>query len=161
MDVGCRGSPSYATAKEQMLRERCQVTTSFDDKGRIGLPAKLRHKLTAEGIDELVATCFDVGSIRLFGESHFRQHVEGWVAGKDQDDPEVEDYIHAVLAGAESCSLDKQGRVRLPQRLRDEAGIGREVVFISVLDRIEIWDPEAWNARLAQARAGRRRRRGT
>jgi MraZ protein len=147
--------------QEQMLRERCQVTTSFDDKGRVGLPAKLRHKLVAEGIGELVATCFDVGSIRLYDEAHFRDHVEGRIAGQDPDDPVVEDYIHAVLAGAESCTLDKQGRVRIPQRLREEASIDRELVLISVMDRIELWDPEAWAKRVAEARSGRRRRRGT
>ena len=144
-----------------MLRERCQVTTSFDDKGRLGLPAKLRHKLAAEGIHELVATCVDQGSIRLYSEDFFRDEVEGWVVGKDPEDPEVEDYVHAVLAGAESCSLDGQGRIRLPAHLREDAEIDKDCVVISLLNRIEIWQPEAWSKRRSEARVARRNRRGT
>ena len=101
-----------------------------------------------------------MGGIRQFMD-YFREEVEGRIQGKDPDDPEVEDYVHAVLAGAESCSLDKQGRVRLPSRLRDDAEIDRECIVISLLNRIEIWQPEAWSKRRSEARDSRRRRRGT
>ena len=121
----------------------------------------MRHKLAAEGIDELVATCYDEGAIRLYDEEYFREHVEGWVDERDPNEPEVEDYIHSVLAGAESVSVDKQGRVRIPPRLREDAGIERHCVVISLLHRIEVWEPEAWERRRSEARGARRRRRGT
>ena len=48
------------------------------------------------------------------------------------------------LAGATSCEVDKQGRILLPQILRDFAGIEKEAVLVGVGSRIEIWSRERW-----------------
>ena len=48
------------------------------------------------------------------------------------------------LAGASSCEVDKQGRILLPAVLRDFAAIGKEVVLVGVLNRVEIWSKERW-----------------
>jgi len=43
-------------------------------------------------------------------------------------------------------SMDKQGRVLVPDNLRDYADLGNEVVIVGVGDHIEIWSPERWEA---------------
>ena len=43
------------------------------------------------------------------------------------------------FAGAADCEVDKQGRILLPAVLRDFAAIGKEVVLVGVLNRVEIW----------------------
>ena len=49
-------------------------------------------------------------------------------------------------AGAINVSLDKMGRVLLPQSLRNYAKLGKEAIIIGVSSRVEIWDKEAWES---------------
>ncbi len=139
-----------------MLGERCQVTTTVDDKGRIALPARLRHKLRDAGIHGLVLTTFD-GSLKLYPPGYFRERVESPIAGMDPFDPQVQILHHAILAGATDCHVDKQGRLRIPAELREDAGfdIGSEVVVISMLEWIEVFEKQAWKDRRTHARAHR------
>jgi MraZ protein len=51
--------------------------------------------------------------------------------------------------------IDGQGRIRIPQLLRDLAGLKKDIVIHSVLHRIEIWDRETWDERLRQTLARR------
>ncbi len=48
------------------------------------------------------------------------------------------------FSGAQEVRPDKQGRVALPQNLREYAGLAREVVVAGVFSRIEIWDRDRW-----------------
>lgn len=50
------------------------------------------------------------------------------------------------FAGALMTTPDKQGRVVVPENLRSHAKLNRDIVTIGVLDRLEIWDKEAWAA---------------
>ena len=140
-----------------MLGERCQVTIKLDEKGRVALPARLRRKLKEAGINAVVLTFFD-GGIRGFSPTHFVERIEGPIAERDPFDPETQLLHHAVLAGAEDCPVDGQGRIRLPARLREECGLDSEAILISMLDWIEIWPPERWEARRKQALEARARR---
>lgn len=143
-----------------MLGERCQVRTSLDAKGRIGLPARLRHKLKDAGIDALVLTCVD-GGIRAFPPEYFAERIEGPYAERDPFDPSAQAYFHAVLADAEDCTVDGQGRVRIPARLRDDARLTKEVIVISVMQWLELWDPDEWEAVRARAKSDYTRIRST
>lgn len=134
-----------------MLGERCQVTTTLDGKGRLALPARLRHRLKDEGIGALVLTCVD-GGIRAFTPGYFAERVEGPYMERGPFDADAQAYFHAVLADAEDCSVDSQGRMRIPARLRDEAGLDKEVVVISVMQWLEFWDAEVWAKVRAQAK---------
>ena len=49
-----------------------------------------------------------------------------------------------MLAGAMDLSVDKQGRVSIPEYLRQFAGLSKEVVVAGLYNRLEIWDSEAW-----------------
>lgn len=122
----------------------------MDDKGRIALPARLRHKLQEAGVDALVLTCVD-GGIRAFTPEYFAQRIEGPFHDRDPFDPTAQAYFHAVLADAEDCGLDNQGRLRIPTRLRQDAGLERECVLISVMQWIELWEPSRWEQVRGQA----------
>ena len=50
-----------------------------------------------------------------------------------------------MLAGAMDLSLDKQGRVNLPDYLRQYAGVKKKIVITGLYNRLEIWDEEVWN----------------
>ena len=50
------------------------------------------------------------------------------------------------FSSAADCEADAQGRILIPQTLREHAGITREVTVIGVSGRAEIWDTARWNA---------------
>ena len=49
------------------------------------------------------------------------------------------------VAGATPCELDRQGRILVPQTLREFAGLEKDVVLTGNLNRIEVWSKEKWN----------------
>ncbi|MEG2858074.1 MAG: division/cell wall cluster transcriptional repressor MraZ, partial [Clostridia bacterium] len=50
------------------------------------------------------------------------------------------------IASAQDCELDAQGRVLVPQKLREYAGLDKSTVVAGMTDHIEIWDESEWNA---------------
>ena len=55
-------------------------------------------------------------------------------------DPKVRQFKRYFLNGATQVELDKAGRILLPKNLMDYAGLEREIVLVSAIDKIEIWD---------------------
>jgi MraZ protein len=62
------------------------------------------------------------------------------MASLSQVRPEVQAFQRFLVSGAQECAIDRQGRILLPQHLRQHAGLEREVVIAGVGPRIEIWD---------------------
>ena len=54
-------------------------------------------------------------------------------------------FARYFLSGAQEVEPDKQGRVILPQNLREYAGLNKDVFILGVGSRIEIWNKEAWD----------------
>ena len=116
-------------------------TPKVDDKGRLFLPAKFRDQL-AEG---LVVTrgqerCLTVWSMQDFVGMTDRLR-EAPVTNKG-----ARDYVRMLFAAASQEVPDKQGRISIPSVLREYASLGKEVMVIGAMNRIEIWDPTAWAA---------------
>jgi MraZ protein len=55
-------------------------------------------------------------------------------------------FVRLFFAGATECTLDKQGRVNIPQTLRDHGEIEKDVIVIGVGTRVELWSESNWNA---------------
>jgi MraZ protein len=53
-------------------------------------------------------------------------------------------FARLMLAGAMDVSLDKQGRIILPDYLRKYAGMSKNVIIAGLYNRLEIWDKEKW-----------------
>lgn len=62
-------------------------------------------------------------------------------------------FSRLMLAGAMDLEMDKQGRVVLPEYLRQFAGLKKSVVIAGLYSRLEIWDVEKWNAYKSQTEA--------
>ncbi|GAA2757093.1 division/cell wall cluster transcriptional repressor MraZ [Actinopolymorpha rutila] len=116
-------------------------TPRLDEKGRLFLPAKFRDEL-AEG---LVVTrgqerCLSVWPLAEFGRLT-EQMRQAPVTNKA-----ARDYLRMLFAGASDEKPDKQGRITLPPMLREYAGLRRDCVVIGAMNRVEIWDAEAWGS---------------
>jgi MraZ protein len=133
-----------------MLQVRCQAPATIDAKGRLALPASLRRALTVAGVNALVLT-FHRGAIWGWTSDEFERTVERPLADADPFNVQVMDFAHALLAPAQDVEVDKQGRTRIPAPLRALAGLEREVMVNSLVNRIEIWDRASWDARFEES----------
>jgi transcriptional regulator MraZ len=111
----------------------------LDDKGRLFLPAKFRDDL-AKG---LVITrgqerCLYIWSLEEFGK------VTEQMRQAPVTNRAARDYLRMLFAGASDEQPDKQGRVTIPPMLREYAGLARDCVVIGAMNRLEIWDQNAW-----------------
>jgi MraZ protein len=63
------------------------------------------------------------------------------------------DFARMFVAGASSETADSQGRVVIPQALREYAGLSKDVVLLGQIRRVEIWDKAEWERYRAVAEA--------
>lgn len=107
----------------------------LDEKGRLFLPAKYRGELAG-------------GVVITKGQNHClfvftRAEFDGILAGLRGAPLDV---VRMLTAGASEQDPDKQGRVTIPQRLREYANLQREASVNGAGTRLEIWDAQAWQA---------------
>lgn len=113
---------------------------SIDTKGRIIVPAKYREDLG----EEFTVTLGLDGCLFVYPKQEWEGFVEKLknLPG-NKEGRQLQRYF---LAGAASCEMDKQGRILIPQKLRDAAGLTRDIVFVGVITKLEIWSREKWEA---------------
>ena len=112
----------------------------LDDKGRMVLPAKIRAQLGETGMVGMADGCLGLWTIEGFDA--IADRIAAAVAARETE-PAV---LRKFMAFAAEVTPDAQGRVIIPQVLRDHARLGSEVVVNGRLDRAEIWAKERWEA---------------
>lgn len=111
---------------------------SIDAKGRIIIPAKFREDLG----DEFVITLGLDGCLFVYPNDEWKTFSEGLL--KLPGTKEARSLQRYFLAKACACEADKQGRILIPAKLREGAGLDKDIVFVGVLNKIEIWSKERW-----------------
>lgn len=113
---------------------------TIDTKGRIIVPAKFREPLG----EEFVVTLGLDGCLFVYPNEEwltFVKELKGLPGSK-----EARQLQRYFMAGAATCEVDKQGRILIPAKLRAQAGLEKEIVFVGVLSKIEIWSQERWES---------------
>ncbi|MDL2311066.1 division/cell wall cluster transcriptional repressor MraZ [Peptostreptococcaceae bacterium OttesenSCG-928-C18] len=114
---------------------------NLDTKGRLTLPSKFRDEL---GEEFFITKGMD-GCLFVYTQDEWIKMDEK-INGLKLSRKESRGIARLFYAGAINVSLDKMGRVLLPQNLRDYAKLEKEAVVIGVSSRVEIWDKDAWEA---------------
>jgi len=114
---------------------------SIDEKGRLAIPIKFRKDLSKGAV---VTRGLDT-SLFLFPKEEWGK-LAAKLAGLPLGQSNSRAFARIMLAGAMDVSLDKQGRVVLPEYLRGYASLNKTVVLAGLWGRIEIWDEEIWEA---------------
>ena len=124
-----------------MFRGRSKHT--LDEKGRLAIPARFKEVLKEKGNDTLVVT--------NKGECLWAFPKDAWTILEEKiaDTPLFDEtaiaFYRSFISSAEECSL-KNGRITISARLREEAGLDKEVVLAGHLKKFEIWDKDKWDA---------------
>ena len=114
---------------------------TVDPKGRLIVPSKFR---------ELLGTEFVV--TRGLDGCLFVYPMDSWTAYVDKlkklplTDKNARLFMRFLIAGANTCELDKQGRILIPAKLRKSAGLEKDLVFVGMINRVEIWDKDTFEA---------------
>lgn len=116
-------------------------TPKLDEKGRIFLPAKFRDEL-AEG---LVVTRGQDRCLAIWPLADFVEQTQQ-LRSAPSSSKQVRDYQRMLASGASDETLDKQGRLTIPAPLRAYAGLDKEVVVVGAINRVEVWDADAWQS---------------
>lgn len=113
---------------------------SLDTKGRIIVPAKFRDALG----ESFVVTLGLDGCLFVYPMEEW----EGFVSQLKNlpGNKEARKLQRYFMAGAAPCDVDKQGRVLIPPHLREKAGLTKDVVFVGVMSKIEVWSKEKWTS---------------
>jgi len=111
---------------------------TLDAKGRLFIPAKLREELG----DVFYVTLSMEKCLTGYSEESWSRFME-----KIKAMPRVKQIkMRPLFSHAAKCELDSQGRILLPQALRDFAGIEKNVAVVGAGECAEFWDETAWNA---------------
>lgn len=118
-----------------------EYTHSVDEKGRLIMPAKFREQL---GNSFYITKGLD-GCLFVYSQEEWN-NIEAAFRGTQLTSREARAFTRKFFAGACECEIDKQGRVLIPQNLREYASLEKDVVLAGVLTRIEIWSKSAYEA---------------
>ncbi len=110
----------------------------MDNKGRVSIPVRYREILQERQDRQLILTNWD-GYILAFPQSEWVK-VEAKLGELALFRKDYRAFQRFLISGVEECPLDRQGRILIPQSLRDYGKLGRDVAIVGVVRNFEIWD---------------------
>jgi transcriptional regulator MraZ len=113
---------------------------TIDGKGRMIVPSKFREALSGE----FVITLGLDGCLFIYPMNEWENFIEE--LKKLPGSKEGRKIQRYFMAGAVSCEMDKQGRVLIPNKLREQADLEKEIVSVGVINKIEIWSKNRWDS---------------
>ncbi len=116
---------------------------TIDKKGRIIVPSKFRDFLKEYDIKKIFVTRGLDKCLFLFTEDEWKAQ-ETKFKSVSFTKSESRKFNRLYFSGATQVECDAQGRILLPKYLKDFAEIKRDIIFIGVSNRIEIWSREVW-----------------
>ena len=118
-----------------------EFTHSIDDKGRTSLPSKFKTEM---GTRVVLSRGLE-NTITVYTEESWKKMNEKLSEHLSLTNPKHREFSRFMLSGAQEVEVDKQGRVRIPEFLKDYAGLTKKLVWTGAGDKAEIWSEEKWN----------------
>jgi len=114
---------------------------TIDAKGRIIIPARFRNILKADKVYGVMVSNKD-DCLYAFTFTQWEKVESKILSAKTNA---MADFRRFFLGNSCECLCDKQDRIRIPQNLREYAGLTKEIVLVGNLDRFEIWARDRWD----------------
>jgi MraZ protein len=112
---------------------------NLDEKGRLAIPVKFREQLKKGA----VATKGLDNCLFLYPKDEWKKEADK-VSKLPTSQAKARAYARHTLAGAMEMDFDNQGRITLPEYLREFAGLKKKVIIAGLYNRVEIWNESAW-----------------
>lgn len=114
----------------------------LDEKGRLNIATRFRDVLRCQYDERVMVTPWN-NFIKAYPVSEW-EALEITLRHQGKKHPHLKQMMRYMIGGVVECSLDKQGRILLPQNLRIECGINKEIIANGMISYFEIWDKETW-----------------
>ncbi len=109
-----------------------------DEKGRVTLPAAFRRGGEAASF---ILIQYHADALTLYPSENWGA-VQERLRELAKRTPRSRHFLLALTANAHEVAPDKQGRILIPDRLRERVGVRSEAQLVGAIDKIEIWDPD-------------------
>ena len=119
---------------------------SVDPKGRVILPAKFRAPFDHGGF----LTQYHDRCLALWTPEEFEKQMQGMEQAQEQGRSQ-RNLARLWASGTQEVDVDRQGRIPIPQHLRDFARVDNEVLVNGAIDRVELWRPAEWSQKVEPA----------
>lgn len=118
-----------------------EFNVSIDLKGRVSIPASFRDELHQVYASEGLVVTRHKNGLVAYPPNRWEEICSNVFAMAPG--PKREANLRNRIAPAKECSFNAQGRIQIPQSLREHAGLDKDVVVIGMFEKIEIWSQQA------------------
>lgn len=115
-----------------------EYDSTVDTKGRFLLPAGLKKQLPDLETSFVINRGFEK-CLTLYPSQSWKPIFKD-ISNLNDFDPKVREFRRYFLNGAQQVELDNAGRLLLPKNLMDHASLNKDIVLVSAVNKIEIWD---------------------
>jgi MraZ protein len=115
-----------------------EYDSTIDTKGRFLLPAGIKRQLPDQEITFIINRGFEKCLTLYPSQSWTPLYKE--ISTLNDFDPKVREFRRYFLNGAQEVDLDSAGRLLLPKNLMEHASLDKDIVLVSAVNKIEIWD---------------------
>ena len=122
-----------------------EFEVTVDAKGRFLLPAGFKKQLLEESANQFVINRGIESCLSLYPMQSW-EPIFSEISQLNDFDPKVRDFRRYFLNGATQVELDSAGRLLLPKTLMEYAGLEKDIVLVSAVTKIEIWDKSKYKA---------------
>jgi MraZ protein len=117
-----------------------EYTHTLDDKNRMSLPVKFRKEMgksivVAPGLDN----CLSLFTVKEWEKISSKLSDSSMIASDNRS------FSRFMFGQAMIVDVDAQGRILIPENLKNRSGLGSKVIVIGVQNRAEIWNEKTWN----------------
>ena len=116
-----------------------EYEATLDLKGRFLLPAGFKKQLPQESATQFVLNRGFEKCLTLYPMQSW-EPIFSEISKLNDFDPKVREFRRYFLNGATQVELDSAGRLLLPKNLSEHAGLEKDIVLVSAVNKIEIWD---------------------
>ena len=117
-----------------------EYTHSIDSKKRLAIPAKFRRGV---GGNAVITRGLD-NCLFVFTKTEWKKLADK-IGSLPLGQSDARGFARLMLAGAMEVSVDRLGRILVPDYLKQYASLKKQVIVTGVYNRIEIWDESTWN----------------
>lgn len=116
----------------------------LDDKGRLSVPAGYRDDLADLCAGHVVVTASPDKCLAVYPTPAW-QTLEKQLMALPNMDPGVRNLQRLIVGQAQRCEISKQGRLSIAPTLREYASLDKDVVFVGMGNKFEVWDAGLWH----------------